>query len=192
MRSSSLRFLSLLPLAGTLVVLAVVAAPANADAAVASISARCPGADNPARHGPRSSAVRATLCLLNAERRRHGARPLRHNGRLARASRVHSRVMTSRRVFAHATRYDGAVGHRVRRAGYLRGVRRWMVGENIGWGSGRLDTPRSMMVAWMRSPGHRANILNGRYREVGIGIVPRGIGHRGRAGTYTTTFGARR
>ena len=99
--------------------------------------------------------------------------------------------MTSRRVFAHVTRYDGGVGHRARRAGYLRHARRWIVGENIGWGSGRLDTPRAMMIAWMRSPGHRANILNRRFRDVGVGIVPRGIGRGGRAGTYTTDFGAR-
>jgi uncharacterized protein YkwD len=48
--------------------------------------------------------------------------------------------------------------------------------------------------AWMRSPGHRANILNARFREIGVGIAqgaPRGAGRTVRAGTYATEFGVR-
>jgi uncharacterized protein YkwD len=48
-----------------------------------------------------------------------------------------------------------------------------------------------MVRAWMDSPGHRTNILNRRFRDIGIGIVvgtPSGPG----GATYTTDFGTRR
>jgi uncharacterized protein YkwD len=66
------------------------------------------------------------------------------------------------------------------------------VGENIAWGSQELATPRSIVNGWMHSPGHRANILNRRFREIGIG-VSRGAPEPGfdRAATYATDFGAR-
>ncbi len=60
--------------------------------------------------------------------------------------------------------------------------------ENIAWGSGRLETPRAIVRAWMRSRGHRANIL-GRFDEIGIGIS-NGTPRRGLDGaTYATSFG---
>ena len=48
----------------------------------------------------------------------------------------------------------------------------YTLGENIAWGTLWLGTPRSIVKAWMESPGHRANILNGSYRYTGIGIDP--------------------
>ena len=44
------------------------------------------------------------------------------------------------------------------------------LGENIAWGSGTLGTPAKIMDGWMDSPGHRANILDRDYREIGIGV----------------------
>jgi uncharacterized protein YkwD len=64
------------------------------------------------------------------------------------------------------------------------------MGENLGWGSGSLATPRAMVRSWMNSPGHRANILRPTFTEVGIAVVtrtPRGIG----GATYATEFGRR-
>ena len=49
-----------------------------------------------------------------------------------------------------------------------------------------------MMRAWMASTPHRANILTGRFREVGIGGVPGTPGSGAAGGTYTTVFGVRR
>ena len=74
----------------------------------------------------------------------------------------------------------------------MRGARSWTVGENLAWGSGTRSTPREIVNAWMKSPGHRANILQRRFREIGIGVVfeaPHGSSST--AATYTTTFGAR-
>jgi len=63
--------------------------------------------------------------------------------------------------------------------------------EIIAWGSRSESTPRQIVRAWMASPGHRHNILQSRFREIGIAIVG-GAPVRGvrRAATYATEFGA--
>jgi uncharacterized protein YkwD len=137
--------------------------------------------------------ARATLCLLNRARVRRGVPKLRFNRRLGRAARGHSADMARRGYFSHNSRSGASFLDRIRRSGYLRRTRRWMVGENIAWGTGRLATPRSIVRAWMRSPGHRANILNRRFRHIGVGITydaPVRVAGRP-AATYTTDFGMR-
>jgi uncharacterized protein YkwD len=137
--------------------------------------------------------VRATLCLLNHARARHRLRPLRLHRRLGGAARGHSADMARRGYFSHDSRSGASFLDRIRRSGYLRGARRWSVGENIAWGTGQLATPRAIVRAWMRSPGHRANILNRRFHEIGVGITYRApVRVAGRsAATYTTDFGSR-
>jgi uncharacterized protein YkwD len=111
----------------------------------------------------------ATLCLLNAERSTRGRATLRQNSGLALAGRRHARDMVSRRYFAHSSKAGRTFDDRIRGAGYLRGGHRGAImGENLGWGSGSLATPRAMVRQWMASPGHRANILRPAFREVGI------------------------
>jgi hypothetical protein len=63
-----------------------------------------------------------------------------------------------------------------------------VVGENIGWGQGALTTPRSIVDAWMASPGHRENLLSRDYTEVGLGAL--GTPGAGAGATYTTDFGS--
>jgi uncharacterized protein YkwD len=147
-----------------------------------------------ARMGEASEAQisRATLCLLNRERAQRGLHRLRLNGRLSLAADRHSRDMVRRGYFSHDSLGGGSFVERIRRTGYLSSARSWTVGENLAWGSGGRGTPEQILNAWMRSPGHRANILSGRFREVGIGVAegaPRTVG--GPAATYTTNFGAR-
>jgi uncharacterized protein YkwD len=140
-----------------------------------------------------ASVRRSTLCLINAERRRHGLRRLRGDRRLRRAAGRHARDMNRRNYFNHTSARGSSFVDRIRRTRYLTGARRWTVGENLAWGSGSHATARSIMRAWMNSSGHRANILNGRFREIGIGIA-RGAPVSGvsRAATYATSFGSRR
>jgi uncharacterized protein YkwD len=128
-----------------------------------------------------SSAIHATLCLLNQQRARHHLRPLHENTKLDRASRGHSYSMVNNHYFDH-----GDFVGRIRRAGY----HGYTLGENIAWGSLRYSTPASIVNMWMHSPGHRANILRAKFRDIGIGIASgapeRGVGQ---AATYTTDFG---
>jgi uncharacterized protein YkwD len=136
----------------------------------------------------------ATLCLLNETRRRHGLKRLRSNYRLRRAAQRYSRQMAFNNFFSHRSPSGSTLLGRVRRTAYLSSTRGWFLGENIAWGAGSLATPRKTMRAWMRSPGHKRNILRGRFTEVGIGVVagapvplPSGLN----AATYTTDFGTR-
>jgi uncharacterized protein YkwD len=137
--------------------------------------------------------VRATLCTLNAQRERYGLAPLRLNKQLSRAARRHARDMVRRRYFGHDSLGGGSFVDRIRHSGYLNGARSWTVGENLAWGTHRSSAPRAITSMWMNSPGHRANILNASFREVGIGLA---IGAPGAGGgpaaTYATDFGAKR
>ena len=135
---------------------------------------------------------KATLCLLNGERRSSGLGGLRSNRRLTAAARRHSRTMARRDFFDHTSPTGSTMVARVTRVGYDR----WAsLGENIAWGTEHLATPKAIVRGWMNSPGHRANILRGTFREIGIGIVPGApvnLGPGERGATYTTDFGVRR
>ena len=131
------------------------------------------------------------LCLHNAERRSRGLRALKLNPRLTRAASGHSRAMVSRKFFSHDAPGGGNVVSRARRAGYIPRTGRWTIGENLAFGSGPLGTPGKIMDAWMNSPGHRANVLTGRFKEIGIGIVLGAPVGGGGGVTYTAVFGAR-
>lgn len=152
----------------------------------------CEAASAPIGEASRAQLTRATLCLLNRVRSRRGLGRLRMNDRLSLAAERHSRDMVRRGYFSHDSLGGGSFVDRIRRTGYLSSARSWYVAENLAWGSGSRGTPEQILNAWMKSPGHRANILSGRFREVGIGVsegAPVRVG--GAAATYTTNFGAR-
>jgi uncharacterized protein YkwD len=153
-------------------------------------AATCTGADTVPTAANVAQARAATLCLLNVERAQRNRRPLRSNAGLALAGKRHARDMVRRRYFAHSSRAGRTFDDRIRSAGYLRGARGATMGENLGWGSGELATPRAMVRGWMNSSGHRANILRPAFREVGIAVVTRTPGGV-RGATYATEFGRR-
>jgi uncharacterized protein YkwD len=144
-----------------------------------------PAADNLPRIGA------ATLCLMNAQRRKHGLPPLTTDAILARASRGHSADMVKRSYFAHNSPEGRTVVDRLRSARYIPKGRGWTVGENLAWGSGPLGSPRAIVQAWLDSPGHRKNLLSPRYSAVGLGIVHGNPQDPGNGATFTTAFGRR-
>jgi uncharacterized protein YkwD len=74
------------------------------------------------------------------------------------------------------------------RSGYL-AARCWRAGENIAWGTGDMGTVRSIFVAWLHSPEHRANLL-GRYSQIGVALSVGNLeGHRD-AHVWTQDFGS--
>lgn len=140
------------------------------------------------------STAKATLCLLNRERRERGLKKLRNNKRLSLAAVRHARDMVDRDYFQHDSPSGTDFVARILRTDYVSrsSSYRWILGENLAWGSYSLATPRSIVKAWMDSSGHRANILNDRFREIGIGAVPGApVGDTDNAATYATEFGAR-
>jgi uncharacterized protein YkwD len=170
--------------------LAVLAA-ALAAAPSASAVRSCESAGATPAKAAKRTLVLATLCTLNAQRERYGLRALELNKRLSRAARRHARDMVRRDYFGHNTLGGGTFVDRIRRSGYLRGARSWTVGENIAWGTHRHSAPRVITRMWMASAGHRANILNASFREVGIGVAIGVPGVSGPGATYATDFGAK-
>jgi hypothetical protein len=98
--------------------------------------------------------------------------------------------MVSQGFFAHESPDGGTLVDRLTAVGYLGGDAAWVVGENIGWGQASLATPRSMVDAWMNSPGHRENLLSADYGQVGLGLALGTPTDRTWGATYTTDFGA--
>jgi uncharacterized protein YkwD len=133
----------------------------------------------------------AILCLLNKRRAAAGLRSLDHNNKLQTAAARHNSHMLKHNCFAHQCSGEASMTTRIKNTGYLSGAMSWQVGENIAWGEESLATPAAIVDAWMKSPGHRANILNGSYDEIGIsadGGRP-GEARHNNAATFTTDFG---
>ncbi|HEY6760383.1 MAG TPA: CAP domain-containing protein [Baekduia sp.] len=161
-------------------------------AAVLALLVAAPGAlacagDDAAPSDPAAAA--ATLCLLNQQRAAHGLGALTESTVLDRAATGFARDMVERRFFDHVSPGGGTMLDRLKSAGWAPGGS-WSAGENIAWGSGSLATPASIVDDWMHSAGHRANILNGSFAAIGIGIADGApqAGIRGEAGTYVTDF----
>ncbi len=138
----------------------------------------------------------ATLCLINRERVDRGEPPLRPNARLRRAAQAHTESMAFGDYFEHVGGGGPGGGTplaRMRAVGYISSSRfGYEVGENIAWGTLGLATPRAIVAAWMASPAHRANILDRRYRETGIGVSPHppaSLAHGQAGAIYTQDFG---
>ncbi|WP_228977019.1 sigma-70 family RNA polymerase sigma factor [Streptomyces sp. DH12] len=111
--------------------------------------------------GDGSSGDRVTA-LVNAERARAGCGPVSRNGLLDTAALRHSEDMDARDYFDHSSPDGTDPGDRITAAGY-----RWSTyGENIARGQ---QSPEAVMESWMNSPGHRANILNCSFKELGVG-----------------------
>jgi uncharacterized protein YkwD len=153
--------------------------------------AACAGADLAASPESLAGLTGATLCLLNGERADRGLAPLAANGRLAKAATAYAADLVAGSYFSHTGRDGSGLFDRVERTGYLPRDAGWVLGENLAWGTGGLATPGAIMQAWMNSPGHRENILNPDFREVGIGIVTGNpAAADGHGATYATEFGA--
>ena len=137
------------------------------------------------------AAQRATLCLLNAQRRLHHEPRLRLNQRLTLAGMRHARDMVARKYFAHNAPSGQNFVQRIFDTHYVPASASWTLGENLAWGPESTSTPREIVTAWMNSPDHRANILTARFREIGIAIVVGApVSGVGAAATYDTEFGA--
>ena len=109
------------------------------------------------------------LSLINAERAKVGASALTWNSLLESSALRHSRDMERHSFMNHKGSDGSKFDQRIRDAGYHYRT----AGENIARG---YTSEVSVMQAWMSSPGHRANILNRTFTEVGVA----------RAGNYWT------
>jgi serralysin len=114
------------------------------------------------------------LELVNRERAKTGAQSLAFNGNLNESADSHSDWMIATDTFSHTGSGSSSPHQRMTQAGYAFSGS-WSSGENIAWVSTRApaglqDEVELLHTNLMNSPGHKANILNGTFREIGIGF----------------------
>lgn len=109
----------------------------------------------------------ALLTLVNAERQRAGVAPLRLNNNLATAAQRHAQDMAATRTLSHQGSDGSTLRSRIDGTNYG-----WMaIGENVAMGQ---TSPEAVMRSWMNSAGHRRNILNPNFQELGVGYAEGG------------------
>ncbi|MCL2256360.1 MAG: SafA/ExsA family spore coat assembly protein [Firmicutes bacterium] len=102
--------------------------------------------------------------LVNAERTRAGLRPLSENWQVSRVARIKSQDFIDNNYFAHNSPIYGTPFQMLRSFGIPFST----AAENIAHGQ---RTPADVMNSWMNPPGHRANILNPNFNQIGVGIA---------------------
>jgi spore coat assembly protein SafA/uncharacterized protein, YkwD family len=109
--------------------------------------------------------------LVNIERANRGLKPLAHNWELSRVARFKSMDMRDRAYFSHQSPTYGTPFEMIRNFGLSYSA----AGENIAAGQ---RTAAAVVQAWMNSQGHRENILNSTYTQIGVGYASGGsMGH---------------
>lgn len=110
---------------------------------------------------------REVIRLVNEIRVQNGLNELKHNWELSRVARYKSQDMKDRGYFSHTSPTYGSPFQMMKSFG----ITYRSAGENIARGQ---RTPSEVVNAWMNSSGHRANILNASFTEIGVGYVASG------------------
>ena len=118
-----------------------------------------------------SSVAGEVIRLVNIERQEAGCSALTSESRLEAAAQKHSELQAEQNSMSHQLPGEPSMGDRVTAQGY-----RWRnLGENVA--AGYADAA-SVMDGWMNSPGHKANILNCAFQEIGVGLAKSSSGTR--------------
>lgn len=132
----------------------------------------------------------ATICLLNEQRAAYGLAPLTASAPLADTAAKYSAYMVSDEHFAHQDESGHNVVWRVLQTDPNAADEWDVIGENLGWGTYGMATPRAMVNGWMNSPTHRDNILYAPFDKIGVGVADGAPEpDRPNALTYATVFG---
>lgn len=110
---------------------------------------------------------REVIRLVNEQRANYGLQPLTENWELSRVARYKSQDMVDNRYFSHTSPTYGSPFQMIKAFGLSFRT----AGENIAYGQ---RTPQAVVNAWMNSSGHRANILNSSFTQIGVGYVADG------------------
>ena len=102
--------------------------------------------------------------LVNEIRVQYGLKPLTENWELSRVARYKSQDMADNGYFSHTSPTYGSPFQMMKAFG----ISYRAAGENIAYGQ---RSPQAVVDAWMNSSGHRANILNASYTQIGVGYV---------------------
>ncbi|MFG2944205.1 CAP domain-containing protein [Streptomyces adustus] len=124
-------------------------------------------AATPSATATATAATERVVQLVNAERSKVGCSALTVNATLTKAAQAHSADMAAHQNMSHTGSDGSTPDDRITRAGYS-----WSAyGENVAYG---YASPEQVMAGWMSSPGHKANILNCSFKEIGVGLAQPG------------------
>ncbi len=114
------------------------------------------------------SLERQVFELINKQRAQMGLAALQWSDEVAKMARAHSENMANFNFFSHTDLQGLMVNERADECG----IRKWRaIGENIAYNRGYENPAESAVENWMKSPGHRENLLNDRWKESGIGVA---------------------
>ncbi|WBC09819.1 CAP domain-containing protein [Micromonospora sp. WMMA1947] len=111
-----------------------------------------------------SAELQKVVTIVNQERAKAGCKALTVNAKLNLAAQRHSQDQADHKKMDHTGSDGSQPWDRVKAAGYSYR----MVGENVAW---NYQTPAAVMEGWMNSEGHRKNILNCSYTQIGVGVA---------------------
>lgn len=103
------------------------------------------------------------LKLVNIERKKEGLKPLKMDKKLSSVAQIKSEEMEKKGYFSHRSPQYGTPFQMMDKFD----IKYKTAAENIAYGQ---ETPEKVVKGWMNSPGHRKNILNPRFHEIGIGV----------------------
>jgi uncharacterized protein YkwD len=123
-----------------------------------------------AQAGGASSLASEVVAELNTLRRQRGLAPLRLSPALSAAAAAHSREMAANGYFDHDSADGSPFWKRVERFYPVANARLWALGENLLWSSPGVDAPGAIQM-WLESPEHKKNMLDPRWREIGLSAL---------------------
>ena len=121
-----------------------------------------PNNDN--TNGDFASFQKEVVRLVNVERAKVGLKDLSLNSELSKVATLKSQDMINKNYFSHTSPTYGSPFDMMKKFN----ISYKTAGENIAKGQ---KTPAEVVNAWMNSKGHRENILNKNYTEIGIGVA---------------------
>lgn len=116
---------------------------------------------------PAKSIESQVVTLVNKERAANGLAPLTLNWQLSRMGEIKCQDMRDHNYFSHNSPTYGSPFQMMTEFG----IPYTAAGENIAAGQ---VSAQDVMNSWMNSPGHRANILNSSYTQIGVGYAKGG------------------
>jgi uncharacterized protein YkwD len=142
-----------------------------------------PSAANALYVSDKNTLESSVVSRINAVRKAHGLRPLTIEHRLTNAADRHADSMATASYFAHELFTPDRSNRWTPFGTWIRwfwpgpGYSSWSAGENLAWGAPEISASQTV-TRWMNSSGHRANILNRSWRNIGVAAVhvrdPRG------------------
>jgi len=173
----------------TAAVTVLIAVGLFATTADANASSCGPAATLPPEASQPIAQRQALACLINEVRAEHHLRALTSQGSLAGVAGRYSRRLVTGSFFAHV---DAANHSTIESRGkpYTAGADIWALGENLAWATGYRSSPEQILAMWIASPGHRANLLDPQWKDVGIGIAS-GTPVGAAGATYAAEFGSK-